>query len=304
MTKRVLLVVMVVLLMAATVQAGHVGEQTSHSAAGVGFHMRLAPAATFPTGTFDSGEATVERPFWIAETEVTYELWYAVREWSVQNGYTFANAGRQGVYGRDGEAPTVRSQEPVTKVSWRDTIVWCNALSEMLGYNPVYTFLGEVVRDSTDNKACDSATQENTSGFRLPTSSEWELAARYIDGAAWTPGSYASGAAADVNDSDATQTVAWYRANSGGQTRDVSTRAANGLGLYDMTGNVWEWCFDWHPSSIGSRRVIRGASCGTSVWEVLQLGRSSSDEPENTSNFHGFRTARTALDLTAHGETK
>lgn len=65
-------------------------------------------------------------------------------------------------------------------VSWRDSIVWTNALSEMLGYEPVYTYEEKVIRDSTNDTACDNAEQEKTAtGFRLPKSNEWELAARY-----------------------------------------------------------------------------------------------------------------------------
>ena len=274
-------------------------EQSSHTAGGVGFNMRLAPAATFPTGTSDSGEATVDTDFWIAETQVTYELWYTVRQWALQNGYTFANAGREGSHGSTGQAPSSKRNEPVTRVSWRDSIVWANALSEMLGFTPVYTYQGNVIKDSTNATACDNAVQENTNGFRLPTSNEWELAARYkgndsSDGAIsrgglnWTPGSYASGATADYNNASATQEVAWYSANSGGSTKDVGLKRANGLGVYDMSGNVWEWCFD----RSGSGRVRRGGSWrGLAI--SLQVGGVSSGYPVGVSSSDGLRLART-----------
>lgn len=168
-------------------------------AGAVDFALRLVPAATFPTGTDDSGTASVDTQFFMAETPVTYELWREVQDWALQNGYTFANSGQGS------------GQRPVTHVSWRDSLVWTNALSERLGFDPVYTYQGRVLRDATDADACDQAVEENTDGFRLPTSSEWELAARYQgddsshraisrDGAFWTPGSYASGATANVND--------------------------------------------------------------------------------------------------------
>ena len=200
------------------------GDQTSYTAGVVDFNMRLAPAATFPTGANDDGEGTVDTPFWIAETQVTYELWHAVYTWATdwdrgRSRYEFANAGMEGSttgggsypnYNNIGNLPTKKGNEPVTMVSWRDSIVWANALSEMLGYAPVYSYNGAVIRNSTDGTACDNSVQENTDGFRLPTSDEWELAARYIDGSSWTPGDYASGATADYNNASATQEVTWY----------------------------------------------------------------------------------------------
>lgn len=95
---------------------------------------------------------------------------------------------------------------------------------------------------------CDFAVQEDRNGFRLPTSDEWMLAARYIDGKYWTPELWASGARADHTDAEATQKVAWYRDNShdpkiGFRSWDVAQKRPNQLVLYDISGNVWEWCF-------------------------------------------------------------
>ncbi len=288
------------------------GEQTSHTAGGVGFNMRLAPAATFPTGIEGipdderderweplPGTDTVEVPFWIAETQVTYELWYTVRQWGLNNGYTFQNAGREGSHGSDGQAPTSKRNEPVTRVSWKDGIVWANALSEMLGYNPVYTYQGNVIRDSRKEPACDKAVQKNTNGFRLPTSFEWELAARYKGndrshraisrgGLWWTRGNYASGATADYNNASATQEVAWYSANSGSTTKDVGLKRANGLGVYDMSGNVWEWCF----TEDGCCRVVRGGSWDGTA-SGLRVGNVNSINPDFVDVSLGLRLART-----------
>lgn len=274
------------------------GAQTNHSAAGVIFHMRLAPVATFPTGMDDSDTVTVDAPFWIAETQVTYELWYTVRQWALSNGYAFANVGREGSHGDTGQAPMSKRYEPVTRVNWRERIVWANALSEMLGYQPVYTYQGHVIRDSTNAEACDNATQEYINGFRLPRSSEWELAARYKGhdssqgailrgGLWWTPGHYASGATADYENASATQEVAWYSANSGDSTKDVGLLRANGLGLFDMSGSVREWCF----TQIGFARVYRGGS-----WSVdtasMRVGCVSSYRSSRESFNFGLRLAR------------
>jgi len=93
---------------------------------------------TIPIGSSDSGTATVEGGYLMATTETTYELWYEVRIWAETNGYHFDNLGREGDGGTIGAAPTEAKLEPVTTVSWRDVIVWTNALSEMTGLDPVY----------------------------------------------------------------------------------------------------------------------------------------------------------------------
>ena len=273
------------------------GSQTTHTADGVDFPKRLTPAAPFWTsfsGYYSSGyyygpmAMVVDALFWIAETQVTYELWHVVRQWALQKGYTFWRVGREGSDGDMGQAPSSRRHEPVTDVNWRDSIVWCNALSEMLGYDPVYTHNRAVIRDATNATACDNAVQENRNGFRLPTNDEWELAARYKDGRVWTPRHYASGATANTDNAAATQAVAWYSANAGGSTRNVGTLAANALGIYDMSGNVWEWTF----TRSGSARVYRGG-CWYSYASELQVGFVGSYAPSRAYYNLGFRPVRT-----------
>lgn len=116
--------------------------------------MRLAPAATFSLDVINgSVEISVESDFWIAETKITYELWYEVRNWAMGNGYTFANAGQEGSHGVSGQPSTKKKNEPVTMINWRDCIVWCNALSEFLDYDPVYRYhhldgTSSVIRDA------------------------------------------------------------------------------------------------------------------------------------------------------------
>ena len=145
-------------------------------------------------------------------------------------------------------------------------------------------------------------------GFRLPTSDEWELAARYKgndssngakeypadSGSWWTPGSYASGATLDNTNATETGLVSWYSGNSGSSTHIVADETninANALGLYDMSGNVWEWAFDWY-NTVGSYRVTRGGSYNNSAGGV-QVGGVNGNYPYREFGNIGFRLSRT-----------
>ncbi len=137
-------------------------------------------------------------------------------------------------------------------------------------------------------------------GYRLPGEWEWEYAGRYrgndntntvnnYSNPYYTKGNSASGATGPYTDAAACQAVAWYGANSGDHTHLVGGRTANTLGLYDMSGNVCEWCFDDH--------YIDRASCGGDWYSnavELQLGARIGENPSHTLNFIGFRLCRTA----------
>ncbi len=285
-------------------------ERVSHTAGEIDFFLRLAPGATFPTEIRNHGEATVEEDFWIAETPVTYELWYEVKNWARDNGYEFAYPGREGSSDLVGEKPTARRREPVTEVSWYDCVVWTNALSEFLGYEPVYTQNGEVVRNAGEI-FYEGVEVRDRGGFRLPTSPEWELAARYKgsdsshgaieypenSGKYWTSGNYASGATDDYRNPVATGEAAWYIANSGERTRAVGQKPhlGNWLGLFDMSGNVSEWCF----TSYDEKRILRGGSWNYSSPQLagfsLQVGFVRSIAPSYAVPLIGFRVVRTDL---------
>lgn len=236
--------------------------------------------------------------FSMGKYEVTYQLWYTVRQWALSHGYTFANAGKEGSNGGTGTAPTGAKYEPVTMVNWRDAIVWCNAYSEMSGFTPVYctdASFTTYLKTSTNNLSINTTqgSEDNpyvnwsANGYRLPTEGEWQYAASNKGATLYN---YASGATTFYNDTadtnpangvvdgkDANDAVAVYGAYWNGstwidtgvtKTANVGTKRANALGFYDMSGNVCEWCWDWSGLYPGTSTDYRGPSTGPS-----RLGR-------------------------------
>ena len=144
----------------------------------------------------------------------------------------------------------------------------------------------------------------STTGMRLPSEAEWEYACR----AGTTTAFHGfTGYLSGTNDDTLVGNIAWYDANSNSQTRPVGGKAANGFGLHDMSGNVFEWVNDWHSSSYyasspsmnppgpasGTYRVLRGGSWNNVAFGVRSSVRSYA--PVNTNNGVGFRVARAPL---------
>ena len=205
------------------------------------------------------------KKFSILATEVTQELYKSVM----------------------GENPSKFNGEknlPVEQVSWYDAVVFCNKLSAKCGLTPVYAVAGEPDVEKwgyaphKGNKITGTVSQnEKASGFRLPTVEEWQYAAK-------------GGQDYDYSGSDDLDEVGWYGGNSGDKAHPVAQKKPNGYGLYDMSGNVWEWCWDSNSGSSGLRY-----SCGGS-WNAdaysCEVGLKLWDYADGTNYYLGFRIIR------------
>lgn len=231
---------------------------------------------------------TLSRPYYIGKYEVTQAEYTAIMGTNPSQFNGTSN--------------------PVEKVSWYHTLVYCNKRSIAEGLTPVYSISG-----STDPNTWGSVPGTSTSawnnpvinwnadGYRLPTEAEWEYAAR---GGATSPDYVYSG-------SNDPQNYAWYSENASGATHQVGYKSANGLGLFDMSGNVSEWVWDWYsetyysvspatdptgPTS-GTLRVHRGGSWFHGATQIRVAYRDWGT-PENSAgkvytNRLGFRVVRT-----------
>ncbi|GAB1484633.1 hypothetical protein MASR2M78_34510 [Treponema sp.] len=237
----------------------------------------LVEGGTFIQGSMEAPYSATERAhetslssFLLAETETTQDLWN-----SVMKGNPSKFRG---------------SDKPVENVSWLDAVRFCNALSEAEGLQVAYTISGSNV-----------SWDRNASGYRLPTEAEWEYAAR--GGNLGTSPDQTLSRAPYSGGTDALE-LGWFDRNSGKSTQSVAKKKPNELGFYDMSGNVWEWCWDWYGSypkeSVkdpeGAERgtgqkVMRGGAWFTPV-NLLRVTYRYWNTPTFKVNSVGFRLAR------------
>lgn len=244
-----------------------------------------------PSGTFQMGspasesgrsldemqhQVTLTRTFLMQTTEVTQGHWRALM-------------------GNNPSNFTGDDNRPVEQVSWYDAVAYANALSARDGLPKAYDLSSCTGRPGTDDYKCSkvaltSPAPDATTGWRLPTEAEWEYAYRAGSATAWVFGS----------DSNLLGTHAWFGGNSAGMTHPVGLTQQNAWGLYDMAGNVWEWCQDWYGSyseavtePVGPTRykVIRGGSWLHDASSTRAANRNFNVPSLRYGNL-GFRLAR------------
>jgi len=236
---------------------------------------------TFQMGNTNGGSdgkpvhTVTVKSFSISKFQVTQKEWYEIMGTTIRQQRDMADRSLS-IYGEG-------DNYPMYYVNWYEAVEYCNRRSIKEGLEPVY-------RGSGNNIICDW----NKNGYRLPTEAEWEYAAK---------GGTKEYITTEYSGSNSVGAVAWYSGNSNNSTHPVGTKTANNLGIYDMSGNVYEWCWDWYGdytsssqtdprgAASGAGRVIRGGSWYASAVLVRSACRGYVP-PSGRSHEFGFRLVR------------
>jgi len=228
-------------------------------------------------------------PFFIMKKEITYAFYQQVLNWANEHGYSL-NSGCNGALYEDCLLPDQDSgRHPVTNIEWLDTVVFANALSEMLNFKPVYLMQnGQPLRSSTQVTAF--SVDPKATGYRLPTLNEWQVAARGGK-PAMKSGSYGH----RHSGSNEAKKVAWYPPFDGPDavgTAMVGQLSPNALGIFDMSGNVSEWVYDSYQIDNTAMYYFCG---GSFLSHATSLASCDSHSSGFVMPDIGFRLVRSTL---------